>query len=200
MTQRNVWRVLWLCSSVMLATGCAPYVNIPPQAGDVAMHDANLGTVQEVSVAALKAFLEDRPTNGPFTLVLPRGTTAASYQRVTQQLGEDATTEVNVERPIVEVRQLRIRADRAEVDIVSPANYYEPRGTGQLVTIYMNWKPFTGWHVYRTHRWNSPTQIEEPAADYATAPVTPAVEDVPEDDVNVDDELEVLEEAADDAE
>ncbi len=172
MTQRKLWRLLCLCSCLAVGTaGCAPYVNIPPQAGDVALHNANLATVQDVTIAAVRALLDQQPIVGPYTLVLPRGTSPASYQRVTAALGENATTEVNAERPIVEVRQLRIRADKAEVDIVTPADRYEPRGQGRLTTVYTTWKPFTGWEVNRLHSWTALVEIEEPAPDYATAPV-----------------------------
>jgi len=171
--------MLWaLCAGLSLA-GCAPYVNIPPQAGDVALDNPNLRTVQHVSVVAVQAALEDRPVTGSYTLVLPRGTTPAIYQQVLSRLGEQATTTVDARQHIIEVRQIRVRLDRAEVDVVRAADMQSPRGPGQLVTVYLRNEPFIGWMPQRTRAWLTPTDIVEPPADYATAPPPPveAIED-----------------------
>lgn len=157
---------------ILTMTGCHPYVNIPPQAGDIASHRVDTESVRQVSVLAIKAVYQDRPTVGPYTLVLAEGSSWATYQTALKTLGEFATLDSGPKVPILEVRELRIRADKAEVDVVRPADDFDPHRLGRQITVYLNWDPFAGWMVTRLHHWQSTVPVVEPP-EIKTPEMTP---------------------------
>ena len=134
--------------------GCATYVNIPAQAGDLAAHDPNKENVHLVQGHALQAVLDDRPIQVPFSLVLPPGSRPETHQAVAERLEPQPISsdeETDDALPQVRVSQVRIRGWIAQVDIVRPA-----ADTTQLVTVYLKWEPFAGWHVERMRAWQLP--------------------------------------------
>jgi hypothetical protein len=146
--------------------GCATYVNIPPQVGDVAQHDPNLETVLKVELQALRALEEDRPPAKTYRVVLPPGTSTQSYDAIVPQVSTLAiwTGAVAATQPAsggggtedggtVEIRQVRIRGGFAQADIVRPADAAQPNGPQQLATVSLKWDMIVGWHVNRVRIW-----------------------------------------------
>lgn len=146
--------------AVCIGTGCATYVNIPPQPGDVARHDPNDLSIVQAMGEALNAAVVDQPIQGRYAIVLPEGVSADSYKVVAARLGEAAVWPGDVERPdipLVEVKEVRIRGLSAQVDIVRPTSP-TVGAPGQVVTVYLQQNPVTGWHVEQVRIWRANVQ------------------------------------------
>lgn len=171
--------------------GCATYVNVPEIGGDtVAAHDVNWNYVADAMVVAANAVIADRPINRPFLVVLPKGSTVLTYNRVLPKLGEnatwlgpelsgvpdagkdaekdpkskaksDATTIVPppatmpVDRPVIDINQVRIRGWTAQIDIIRPWNADQPEGVRQVVTTDLKWDPVSHWQVEQLRVWRT---------------------------------------------
>jgi len=173
------------CAAMLLLVGCTTWVNIPPQPGDTAIHNPNNANVVKLETAALQAVLKDRPLAQPVHVILPAGTTRATYERVRMNLGPvtdvvygpqvDATSVLNVQA-------IRIRALRGEVDIVRTL----PGGIPQLVTARMADDLVAGWHLESLRVWRgsmsassvrpTPQQQAEMVAFLSGQPLTEEVE------------------------
>ena len=148
----------FILSAAALA-GCATYVNIPPQAGDLARHDPNLENVFHVQKQAMQAVLDDQAPQGPYQLILPDDTKPTTYDALAAQLEPQAdwSSEGPMERHVqIHVSKVRIRSWRAQVDIVRPSDLAILDGPAQLVTVYLKWDPLAGWHVRRFQPWRVP--------------------------------------------
>jgi hypothetical protein len=114
---------LALLGLALLCGACTPYVNIPPNAGDVASHDPNRQTVQEVIVAAARAALAESPIDQPFHVILPAGTLPLIYDQMLPRISPHAVWSSRGApegEPFLEIRQVRIRGSNAEVDLIRP--------------------------------------------------------------------------------
>ena len=141
-------------------TGCAAYVNIPGQEGDVARHNPNTQNVIDVELTALRAALADQPIEGPFRVVLPEGSSVVTYETIVPQLGDNAVYSSDAEPhdtlPTLEIKQVNIRGTSARVDIVRPWNAAEAGGPQQLFTAYLQWEITTDWRADYTRVWRIP--------------------------------------------
>lgn len=159
--KQSVW-VLALC--VLMVGGCATYVNIPPQPGDVALHDPNSSTVREVVLEGLRACIEEHAMHGRFRVVLPAGATPTFYDQIVTNLSPNATW-ADLEQgaaakgasgagvPALVVKQVRIRGAAAQVDIARPLFTGGVHNAAQLVTVVMSWDLLTGWGTDRVRVW-----------------------------------------------
>lgn len=142
-------RRLTLLALLCLIGGCARYVNIPAQPGDIARHDPNLTKVGEVMKEAVAAAARERPIRGDFLVVLPEGTADATYQQVIRDLpGAQAASEPNQKLPTLTVKRVLLRGPDAEIDVVRQAD------TTQLITVYLHKYAFGPWRVQRVRPWS----------------------------------------------
>jgi hypothetical protein len=147
-----------------LAVGCGgpTYINIPAQEGDLAGHDPNGNVVREVTAEAVRGLLQESPKPGPVAVFLPAGASALSHADVARRVGEGAVSpyEAGVNPATqLEVKEIRIRAHEAQVDIVAPG-----RGNiNQVTTVFLGWAPFGGWKAERTRTWQAPAQATLPS-------------------------------------
>lgn len=97
------------------------YINIPADHGDVARNDANGGNVPAIEAAALKALAISQKAKAPVTLLLPPGSTYATYQKVAAKAGDVFVLPefAPADAPVYEVRALRVRGGEAQVDMVT---------------------------------------------------------------------------------
>ncbi|HEX7008336.1 MAG TPA: hypothetical protein VF184_00045 [Phycisphaeraceae bacterium] len=167
----------WMLAAWMglAAVGCStPYVNIPAAQGDVASHNPNADNVRGVQIAALRAVLLDRPIEGPIKLVLPEGTSNLTYAAVAEAVGPNAYApfepEADDATATLEVKQIRIRGWQGEVDLVRPYPYGQGE-VQQLVTVYLDYAPFSGWTFNRIRSWRSGTQAALPSEEVRPGPV-----------------------------
>ncbi len=154
-----IWRhVGWLCIAMVMAVsgGCATYVNIPKQPGDVAQHNINNDNVRSVCIEAIRGMLSGNPITGRYIIVLPQGASVLTYQIIIANLDEWATAELDQPAPIIELRQIRIRGNKASVDLIRPANALDMASPGQLVTVDLKWEPLSGWGATHLHAWRAP--------------------------------------------
>ncbi|MCX5659526.1 MAG: hypothetical protein NTW19_07355 [Planctomycetota bacterium] len=187
--------VLFILGAASLG-GCATYVNIPAIGGDgVAAHDTNWNYVADAMAAATNAVVADHPINKPFIVLLPKGSTVMTYNRVLPQLGEHATwlgpeltgaatapakgaksdaevivpppAVMPVDRPVLDVNQVRIRGWTAQIDIVRPFDYDQPEGVKQVVTAYMKWDPVSHWQIEQLRVWRTSVETALRKAPYA---------------------------------
>ena len=163
--------VFWMGVIALGLGGCAAYVNIPPQAGDFAGHDINKQGVRAVCIEALNATIADHPIDGRYILVLPQGADPLTYETVNMALGDQVSDTADQIGPTLELRQIRIRADRAEVDIIRPADPSNYQGPGQLVTVYLKRDPLGGWHAKRLHAWRA--SVEQTLPTHTPTESTP---------------------------
>ena len=139
--------------------GCAQYVNIPPQKGDMAYHDPNSKHCRQVMLAALQRVVELRPINESFQIMLPVGTVPATYGLILPQVSEQAMWSSDgrtKDIPVVAVTQVRIRGRRAEVDVARPAYSGEAPGVAQITTAYLQYQALaktSNWYVTRVREW-----------------------------------------------
>ncbi len=144
----------------LLTLGCQPYVNIPPQEKDTASHNPNGRTVRTVLALAVQATLDDGGITGPVQIMFPEDTDKLTYAQIISAIGDQAVSpfeeDVTPVVGIVYAKGVRIRAARAEVDVARPAG----QGMDQLVTVYLSWKPLSGWHADRVHTWRGVSTVE----------------------------------------
>lgn len=137
--------------------GCATYVNIPAQGGDVARHDPNLDTVQQVIGAAMAAVLADQPIDGPFQIILPRGTNTPIGENMARSLDPRASWNRGTQTPnmpALNARQVRVRGWYAQVDVIRTLSDNNP----QLITVDLKWNPVDGWLSQRLRLWRIPVE------------------------------------------
>lgn len=153
----SIARIALLLVAGSLFTGCSTYVNIPPQSGDVALNSPNMKDVLNVELRSIKAVVNDRPLNGGYNVVLPKGTDDKSYAYVIGKLDEHAGRAGDlpgVKLSVIEVAQVRVRGMKSEVDIVRPSDATQIDSPRQLVTVYLKWHFFDGWLVDRIRPWH----------------------------------------------
>jgi len=152
-------RILIVAALLLAPLGCAPYVNIPPQKGDtLARHDINAPSIRKITIPALQAVVDQNPPAGQFMVILPEPVQRLTYAAILPQISENAVAPFDDEAIAVaayEVKQIRIRANKGEVDILRPG----PGGTQQLVTVYLENPPFSDWIVDRLRVWRGPVEI-----------------------------------------
>jgi hypothetical protein len=171
-----------LLAAVICLGGCATYVNIPAQHGDLASHNPNDVNVKDVEIAAIRYALDrNRVVEQPVALMLPAGTSDRGFEWIVSKL--DAPVHRYGSAPpdalLYRVAQVQVRALRAQVDIVQPG----PAGSRQLLSTYLK-RDLEGWYVYRDYLWQIPVDealyIARPAPaaseEEAEAPDEQAIE------------------------
>ncbi len=165
-------RILAVMASVLALSGCATWVNIPAQRGDMAVHNPNEGNVRDVMIAAITRAVTDDQTSGAYAVQLPSGTYDYAYRRVIASLPSGAVrlTPEAAGLPIYRVKQVQIRGFSGQVDLIPP-----PRGgSAQLLTVYLK-RDLSGWYAKRTHLWRMPVvnalRISRPMTPPGMAPV-----------------------------
>lgn len=149
---------LALLAAPLALVACAgpSYVNVPGQAGDLAVNNANSDTVREVTAAAVKGMLLSKEVAAPIALQLPEGATALTHADVARRVGPDVVSpnEEGVEAASrMTIHEIRVRGTRAQVDVVAPG----PGGLDQLTTVYLGWTTSSGWQADRMHSWRAGT-------------------------------------------
>jgi hypothetical protein len=136
--------------------GCAHYVNIPSQQGDMAYHDPNAKAPRAVMQAALQKALELRPMDAPFQVMLPIGTVPTTYATMLARVSAHAMWSSDgrsKDLPIVRVDQVRIRGRQAEVDIVMPIYPGDTAAVAQMITVVLRLEAMSKWYVVRVNEW-----------------------------------------------
>lgn len=192
---------VFLAGLALALTACAPptYINIPPEDGDWAFSNPNSKDVRAMEAVAVRRSLEDDPVGGPYELVLPERTTPDTYAMVTHELGADAVIPSGVpaveldergkpvkrdkdvelvaepvllgEFPAVEVRSIRIRGAKGQVDIVRPST-----SGRRLSTVYLEWEAGFGWYADRVRAWRVDPDAEPQPLGPAKRRATTAAE------------------------
>lgn len=175
---QNTFTVLTFVMATLALTACAPptYINIPPENGDWAFSNPNAKDVREMEVAAVRKSLDADPINGPYEIHLPERTRPETYALVANALGADAVVPGDIpavaldengkviktdgdtpavqspvtlgEFPPIEVRSIRIRGAKGQVDIVRPSV-----SGRRLTTVYLEWEAGFGWFAERLRNW-----------------------------------------------
>lgn len=139
----------------IVGLGCAPvqYTQIPPLEGQrVARHDPNRTNVRTVSALALDAVAENRGFTGPVRITLPEHSTDQTYAAIAAAMDTEAVPAGELaedQAPTMEVRQIRLRGSRAELDIVQSS----PGDVAQLVEVHLRHQGLRGWELERVHPW-----------------------------------------------
>lgn len=148
----------WLMGSLV---GCATYVNIPPQPGDMAWHDPNHPTVQTVVSEALQAVATHQEKDGKIAILLPDGTLAKNYSKTVAQIHNETVWPGHPQRseqPLLHVKEIRIRGSRAAVDVVHNNGPQTPQAEDQLITVDLAWNVAEGWSAQRLKLWRTQAQ------------------------------------------
>jgi len=75
-----------------------------------------------------------------------------------EQRAAEAAAQPTGPLPVIEVKQIRIRGYRAEVDIIRPSDLADPASPRALYTIHEKWAPFDGWIFQRAQLWRIPVE------------------------------------------
>ena len=158
MTTNRVFAVSMLLS-MLFHLGCATYVNIPPQRGDVAWHNPNNPNVLSVEAEAIKAAVVDWEIDEPYTVKVLPNTEPLKYFAMMRHIGHHATVDEIENGATIEVKQLYIRGMTAKVDLLrspsknaamtSDAKDRDPR----LVSVHLEWLPINGWQAKHVKVW-----------------------------------------------
>jgi hypothetical protein len=152
-----------LCLAVPVVSlvlgGCASWVNIPAESGDMASHDPNLKTVLNLELQAVRGVNDSLdPSDAPF-VILPKGTAPAGYEGLVPQVAPRASWSTGAPPTgalVLEVRQVRVRGTYAQADVIRPATAAQPEGPREVVTVYLHYDMVFGWHVERMRPWRVP--------------------------------------------
>jgi hypothetical protein len=173
-----------LTALLLTGFGCATYyVNIPPQAGDIANHDPNHKTVLEVETVAIKAVVDKWRLKQPFTVKALADTEPRFYFEMMPRISRKYAMADQIEGTLmIEVRQLYIRGSSARVDLVrsisgpvpgrppQPMTADVPGGAEAgadpeqdftrptVVTVELHQAAFGGWTAKRIKPWNAPVE------------------------------------------
>ena len=150
-------RVMTVVAACVWLGGCAAYVNIPPQAGDIAVHDPNRDNVRGAVTAALAYAVGG--SDSAVYIQLPAASNAETYNRMLPAVSPSAVWSPDPPeegQAVFDVRQVRIRGWKAEVDIIQPEDMADPGGLQQVVTYYLRQAPFGDWSVQRRRIWRVP--------------------------------------------
>ena len=164
-TMRRQFKLIGITISVLVMIGCTTYVNIPPQPGDVAVHDDDDDTVREVITESLRTVIQQRSIQGPVAIKLPDGRIRRHFIRTTMDTtGLIDVWPVDAQAPDdpdmtgnaigLEVRQIRIRGWSAGVDVLMRLDPQQLHTQDQLVTVDLQWHAMHGWVVDRTRFWH----------------------------------------------
>lgn len=139
------------------AVACQQYVNIPAQTGDVASANANGSQVRHVIGESLRGLRPESLAPGTYQIILPNGSTPATYEEVLAIAGErftwaDAKGSGNVVDQL-EIRSIRIRGLDATVDIIRSSQPGDKTAPRQLVTVYLKNYVIGGWGTQRVRVW-----------------------------------------------
>jgi len=165
---KNTHASLILLVIVGVCVGCAPYVNIPAQKGDFAMHDPNGKTVRIILLKAFAKVLADRPINQPFQVMLPVGTVPEVYAKLLPKISEHAMWSSDGQAkgiPVLRAAGVRIRGYAATVDIVMPMYPDDPDSVQQMVTVSMRHDTIEGWVAVRLRQWRGSVETATAQTD-----------------------------------
>jgi hypothetical protein len=140
----------------VLLAGCATWVNIPAEPGDLASHDPNLETVLKIDLQAVRAVLNTIDPEAPVHIILPPGTVPLGYEAVVPKVNEKAAWSVNPPPPgalVLEVRQVRVRGSFAQADVIAPADPTQRNGPKIVNTVYLHYDVIAGWDVTQVRAW-----------------------------------------------
>jgi len=141
-------------SAFFTLAGCTTYSNVPAQPGDLARNDPNDEPIRAIMASALEAVAADQPMD-QVAIVLPAGTLPANYDWIVPKVSKGAmwsAEPVDAAIPVLEVRQVRLRGWRAQVDVIRPASVGDMNHR-ELVTVYLKSYPVGGWAVQNLRVW-----------------------------------------------
>lgn len=163
---RAVSAVAFLGLSVLVG-GCTPYSTYPPVSNAEVILPwmypmpqvmaSSLRTAYEKTSPALEA----ESGQPELVFVLPEGVSDGVWQSVAIDTGIEAARAMNESdaeagTPVWAVEQVRVRNDRAEVDVVFPT----PDGY-ERATVILESKPFQPYRVSFFQRWRVPVEAPE---------------------------------------
>ena len=161
MLPRCLTTYLAVATVALFTGGCATWVNIPAETGDVAGHDPNISTVLKIELQSLRTLTEEIDPDAKVVVLLPPGSTPVSYEQVVPKVGPKASWSTTPPAPaalVLDMRQVRVRGSYAQVDAVQPASPTQPEGPKQLTTVYLHYDIVAGWHVTSVHHWQIPLE------------------------------------------
>jgi hypothetical protein len=156
--------LLTVCFAACLS-GCASYVNIPPQPGDTAIHKPDMIPVPELMTDALVWATARYPVEPPFAVNLPPDTPRVTYNNVVERgtRGRGVPMSADVEHlPTYHIAEVRIRGTRAQVDIILP------RGQKASATTVTLRSTVSGWRMQDARSWIAGV-VPVPFANYIPA-------------------------------
>lgn len=140
-----------------MLTGCAAYVNYPPQMDDVAVHDLGVAPTPRIMALAVERVARLWPVDGAYVVNFPRGTTLRTAER-TVRLIEDPRASVVTSplqgQPAFHVTRVWVRGGTATVDVVRPVlRAGASEDIGQQITLTLNSALGESWRVVRVRPW-----------------------------------------------
>ncbi|MHC4245806.1 MAG: hypothetical protein ACYSUU_03290 [Planctomycetota bacterium] len=195
---RRLAGLIAISAASFAAIACTPYATFPPDGGSVVLtpgvypvpqlmgkalsetYARTVGDLELVSPAAA----EGEATSPPLIYALPSGISSSDWRQIGILTEVDSAREVTLADidaglPIWEIRQVRVRSNRAEVDVAYPSS----GDLYQLATLVYLSEPFRAYQLDVFQRWLIPAdrptcvnpdeiarvEAEEAAAEAAAA-------------------------------
>lgn len=116
-----------------LLSGCVSWASYPAAPGEIAVKDPNAPVIEELMMSGMRWVVAKYPPTdasgqhiggGRIAFNLPVGVRPQVYRRVCETAGGGAEplTESNTNLPIYHIKELRIRGDAAQMNVVFPAS------------------------------------------------------------------------------
>ncbi len=129
----NTFKWAGLLIVLTLLSGCVSWASYPATPGEIAIKDPNAPAVEELMMSGMRWVVTKYPPldasgnhtgGGRIAFNLPVGVKPKVYRRVCEAAGGGAEplTEANASLPIYHIKELRIRGDEAQINVVFPAS------------------------------------------------------------------------------
>jgi hypothetical protein len=155
--------------AALAISGCASYVNIPPDSNeDVAINAINVIPTPRLVGTALDYVITAHPApQTPYAVRLPVEASALTWSKVLENReGAVAYSPSQPDLPVYDVRSIRIRGGDAWVDVVVP----QTRDNRPLVEVRLEGY-LSGWRVASVRHWSeSVIRQRESSGQYLPGP------------------------------
>lgn len=168
------------CTAILLLTGflsgCISWASYPAAPGEIAVKDPNQPVIEELMMSGMRWVVQKYPPvdasgthagGGRIAFNLPFGVRPNVYRRVCEAAGGGAEplTPDNASLPIYHVRELRIRGDQAQMNVVFPASTLgaSPKGGPVYQEVKIGFQGgLRNWRVSSFREWGPGAEPPEP--------------------------------------
>lgn len=133
----------------VISVGCTPLTTYPTIEESIVNQPTYEPIPTLISEAVRHAHAEWGPAGSYPIVNLPAGAPTSLYEKVMNDLANQARIMTRADEPAIHVTEVRVRGLKGEVDLLTPLS----DGRHELVTVSLERKAYTTWSVDRTRVW-----------------------------------------------